>query len=119
MLQPMSYVCEDGLKIKAFREDGKPCYEGKRLLVIYGEIFVIVLIVKRKKFLKKIILEERKNLLSKFSKKDMKQETQKLTSLENPLESLIIMFSILEPASKPFLLHLHAKKTMIKTRNLH
>ena len=29
MLQPVSYVCEDGLKIKAFREDGKPCYEGK------------------------------------------------------------------------------------------
>ena len=29
MLQPMSYVREDGLKIKAFRDDGKPCYEGK------------------------------------------------------------------------------------------
>ena len=29
MLQPVSYVCEDGLRIKAFREDGKPCYEGK------------------------------------------------------------------------------------------
>ena len=29
MLQPMSYVCEDRLKIKAFREDGKSCYEGK------------------------------------------------------------------------------------------
>ena len=29
MLQPISYVFEDGLKIKAFREDGKPCYEGK------------------------------------------------------------------------------------------
>ena len=25
----MSYVCEDGLKINAFCEDGKPCYEGK------------------------------------------------------------------------------------------
>ena len=25
----MSYVCEDGLKINAFHEDGKPCYEGK------------------------------------------------------------------------------------------
>ena len=35
------------------------------------------------------------------------------------MESLTIMFSILEPVSKPFLLHLHAKKTMIKTRNLH
>ena len=29
MLQLVSYDCEDGLKIKAFREDGKPCYEGK------------------------------------------------------------------------------------------
>ena len=29
MLQPVSYVGEDGLQIKAFREDGKPCYEGK------------------------------------------------------------------------------------------
>ena len=25
----MSYVCEDGLKINVFHEDGKPCYEGK------------------------------------------------------------------------------------------
>ena len=29
MLQPVSYVKEDGLKIQGFREDGKPCYEGK------------------------------------------------------------------------------------------
>ena len=29
MLQPISYVGEEGLQIKAFREDGKPCYEGK------------------------------------------------------------------------------------------
>ena len=29
MLQPVSYDGEDGLQIKAFREDGKPCYEGK------------------------------------------------------------------------------------------
>ncbi|XP_030941977.1 uncharacterized protein LOC115966997 [Quercus lobata] len=29
MLQPVSYVGEDSLQIKAFREDGKPCYEGK------------------------------------------------------------------------------------------
>ena len=29
MLQPVSYVGEDGLQIKAFQEDGKPCYEGK------------------------------------------------------------------------------------------
>ena len=63
----------------------------KCVLVIYGEIFVIVLIAKRNKFLKKIILEERKNLLSRFSKKDMKQEIQKLNSLENPQENLIII----------------------------
>ena len=88
------------------------------LLVTYGGIFVIVLITKKKKLLKKIIPEERKILPSKNSKKDMKQEIQKLTSLENPLESLIIMFSILEPESKPFPLSLHAKKIMTKTRNL-
>ena len=29
MLQTVSYVGEDGLQIKAFREDGKLCYEGK------------------------------------------------------------------------------------------
>ena len=29
MLQPVSYVGEDGLQIKAFWEDGKTCYEGK------------------------------------------------------------------------------------------
>ena len=29
ILQPVSFVCENGLKIKAFREDGMPCYEGK------------------------------------------------------------------------------------------
>ena len=29
MLQPVSYVGEDGFQIKAFQEDGKPCYEGK------------------------------------------------------------------------------------------
>ena len=87
------------------------------LLVTYGGIFVIVLITKKKKLLKKIIPEERKILPSKNSKKDMKQEIQKLTSLENPLESLIIMFFILEPKNK--LLHLHSKKITTKTRNLH
>ncbi|KAL0011549.1 hypothetical protein SO802_006657 [Lithocarpus litseifolius] len=29
MLQLMSYVCGDGLTLKAFREDGKPCSKGK------------------------------------------------------------------------------------------
>ena len=29
MLQTVSYVGEDGLQVKAFREDGKLCYEGK------------------------------------------------------------------------------------------
>ena len=29
MFQPVFYVGEDGLQIKAFREDGKPYYEGK------------------------------------------------------------------------------------------
>ena len=54
----------------------------------------------------------------RFSKKDMQQEIQKLTYLENPLESLIIMSSIPEPESRPFIFSLHAKKTMIKPKNL-
>ena len=29
MVQPVSYVEEKGLMIQGFREDGKPCYEGK------------------------------------------------------------------------------------------
>ncbi|KAL0011397.1 hypothetical protein SO802_006505 [Lithocarpus litseifolius] len=29
MLQPVSYVREDGLTNKSFGDDGKPCYEGK------------------------------------------------------------------------------------------
>ena len=88
------------------------------LLVTYGGIFVIVLIAENEKFLKKIIQEERKNLPSKYSRKDMKREIQKLTSLENPLENLIIMFSILEPENKKSLL-LCLKKIMFKIINLH
>ena len=80
--------------------------------------FVIVLIAENEKFLKKIIQEERKNLPSKYSRKDMKREIQKLTSLENPLENLIIMFSILEPENKKSLL-LCVKKIMFKILNLH
>ena len=53
--------------------------KGNHPLDTYGGIFVIVLIVKKKKFLKKIIPGERKNLLSKSLKKDMMQEIQKLT----------------------------------------
>ena len=29
ILQPVSFIKEDGHKIQGFREDGKPCYEGK------------------------------------------------------------------------------------------
>ncbi|KAL0010874.1 hypothetical protein SO802_005982 [Lithocarpus litseifolius] len=78
-------------KSRNFEKVESLAMKANHLLVTYGGIFVIVLIAKRKKFLKKIIQEERKNLPSKYSKKDMKQEIQKLTSLENPLENLIIM----------------------------
>ena len=87
-------------KSRHFEKMECPAMKENHLLVTYGRIFVIMLIAKKKKLLKKIIQEGRKNLLSKYSKRDMKQETQKLTSLENPLENLIIMFSILEPESK-------------------
>ena len=86
-------------------------------LATYGGIFEIVLIVKNKKVLKKIIQEEgRKNPPNRSSKKDMKQAIQKLISLENYLENLIIMFFILEPENKKSLL-LHVRKIMIKTLN--
>jgi len=44
----VSYVCEDGLKINAFREDGKPCYEVNHPLATYGGICVTVLNVEKK-----------------------------------------------------------------------
>jgi len=75
------------LKLRHFEKMESPFTKENHLPVTYGGIFVIVLIAKKKEFLKKIILEEGKNLLSKYSKKDMKQEIQKLTSLENPWES--------------------------------
>ena len=74
MLQPVSYVGEDGLQIKAFREDGKLVMKGDHPQVTYGGTFVIVLTARRKKVLKRIIRRERKNLPNKSSKKDMKQE---------------------------------------------
>ena len=91
--------------------------KGNHPLVTYGGIFVIVLTTRKKKVLKRIIPRERKNTPSKSSKKDMKQEIQKLIFWESPLESLIIMSFILEPRNKPLLPH--AKKIITKTRNLH
>ena len=94
-------------------------------LATYGGIFVIVLNAEKKKLLRKTIQEDRrKNPLNKSLKKDTKQVIQKLTSLENPLENLTIMFFIIELESKNCLLLLHAKnpslkKTMTKTLNHH
>ena len=93
--------------------------KGNHPLVTYGETFVIVLIARRKMFLKRIIPGERKDLPSKSSKKDMKQEIQKLTFWENPLESLIIMFFIPEPEDKNLSFPLQVKKIMTRTRNLY
>ena len=83
--------------------------------MLFRSMLVIVLIVKRKKFLNKT-LEERKNLLSRFSKKDMKQEIQKLTSLENLLEGLTIMSFILEPERKYFLVFSPCKENHDQTQ---
>ena len=58
MLQPVTYVWEDGLKINAFCEYGKQAMKANHPLAIYGEIFVIVLNVEKKKLLRKIIQEE-------------------------------------------------------------
>ena len=66
-------------KLKHFERMESLIMKGNHLLVIYGGMFVIVLAARKKKALKKIIPRERKNLPSKSSKKDMKQEIQKLT----------------------------------------
>ena len=66
------------LKLKHFEKMENLVMKENRLLVTYGRIFMIVLIARRKRLLKKIIPEERKNRPSIYSKKDMKQEIQKL-----------------------------------------
>ena len=43
MLQPVSYVNEDRLQIRGFGEDGKPCYEGKSLLLLFKHILLIII----------------------------------------------------------------------------
>ena len=62
------------LKLKHFEKMENLVMKENRLLVTYGGIFVIVLIAKRKRLLKKVIPEERKDFLNRFSKIDMKQE---------------------------------------------
>ena len=65
-------------KSKHFKKMESLVMKENHLLVTYGGTFVIVLTA-RKKALKKIGPRERKNPYSKSSKKDMKQEIQKLT----------------------------------------
>ena len=102
-------------KSKHFEKMESPVMKENHLLVTYGGIFVIVVIAKKKELLKKITPEERKNLPSKYSKKDMKQKIQKMTSLENLLENLTFMFFILELESKNPLLPHHVQEIMIRT----
>ena len=59
------------LKSKYFEKMESLIMKANHLLAIYGGIFVIVLIAKRKKFLKKITQEEGENPPSKCLKKDM------------------------------------------------
>ena len=61
-------------KSKYFEKMESLVLKGNHLPVTYGRTFVIVLTARKKKVLKKIIPRERKNPLSKSSKKDMKQE---------------------------------------------
>ena len=125
MLHPVSYVYEDGTKINAFCEDGKPYYEGKSPSShIWWDICDCTKCRKEETLEEDYSRRRKKNPLNKSSKKDMKQVIQKLTSLENRLENLTIMFFILELESKNSLLfHLakipSPKKTMTKTLNLH
>ncbi|KAK9999544.1 hypothetical protein SO802_019147 [Lithocarpus litseifolius] len=106
------------LQLRHFKKMESLAMKASHLLVTYSGMFAIVLIAKKKKLLKKTTQKERKNLLSRCSKKDMKQEIPKLTSLEHPLENLIIMFSILEPENKKSLLF-HVRRTKFKILNLH
>ena len=105
MLHLVSYVYEDGLKINAFREDGKSCYEGKSPS---GHIWLDICDCAERR--KGETLEEdysrrqKKKSTQHSLEKDTKQVIQKLTSLENPLENLTIMFFILELESKKSLL---------------
>ena len=59
-------------KSKHFEKMESLVIKRNHLLVTYGGTFVIVLTARKKKGLKKIIPRERKNPLSKSSKKDMK-----------------------------------------------
>ena len=89
MLQPVSYVGESGLKIKAFKEDGKPCYEGKSPSGhIWWDVCDCVDCQKEEVF------------EQDYSRRKKKSSQQILKE------------------SKPFLFSLHAKKTMIKPKNL-
>ena len=78
MLQPVSYVSEDGLQIRGFGEDGKPCYEGKSPS---GHIWwdVCDCVDCQKESLKEDRPKRKKKTSQQSSKKDMKQEIQKLT----------------------------------------
>ncbi|KAK9996205.1 hypothetical protein SO802_020891 [Lithocarpus litseifolius] len=72
VLQLVSYVCEDGLTVKAFREDGKPCYEGKSP---FGHIWWDVCNCadcQVEEAFEEDYSKRKKNLLSKCSKKDRK-----------------------------------------------
>ncbi|KAK9991732.1 hypothetical protein SO802_026717 [Lithocarpus litseifolius] len=77
MLQPVSYVCEDGLKINAFCEDGKPGYEGKSPS---GHIWWDICDCaecRKEETLKEDHSRRRKKIpLKKSSKKDIKQVIQ-------------------------------------------
>ena len=70
---------EMDFKSKHFKNMESLVMKGNHPPITYGETFVIVLTARMKKALKKIIPRERKNPPSKSSKKDMKQEIQKLT----------------------------------------
>ena len=66
-------------KSKHFEKMKGLAMKENHLRVTYGGTFVIVLTARKKKVLKKIGPRERKNPHNKSSKKDMKQEIQKLT----------------------------------------
>ena len=78
MLQPVSYVSEADFRSEDLEKMESLVMKENHLWVTYGGTSVIVMTA-RKKALKKIGPRERKKLHNKSSKKDMKQEIQKLT----------------------------------------
>ena len=117
MLQPVSYVSKDGLQIKAFRENGKPCYEGKSPSGhIWWDVCDCVDCQKEESF------EEN---WPKRKKKSSQQKLKERYEAGDPEVDLLgepsgkFDYYVLYPRSKKQISPSPSKKITTKTRNLH